>query len=453
MKINNLKFTIILLFCFHVVLVKSDIISKNVVNELQWFDNDTTYHKKYIYDKFGRVVLENKAFNQNNVWVNTHQNEWFYQGDKCFSQFERIWKNNKWENVYSIEYEYENDILANQICKEYKDAKAIPTIKTSFEYIGTKLANKKTYKWNVNDWQITSEMVYHYGSNGKIDSLLTKSLKSGVMSDSYLSTNTYLPNGALETLVFQERNQNNTSWDNYSFTKWYYKSQSQNAYSQRTKLWSKDKSIWEYSQNADYYYDSNNRIATEVYNSWNQVFWENKLRYDYLHDISGNYISKIQYQHIYNAWRSTSTISYSEWNGVLSSKIESKYDFWGGNTGEYVSTQIPYIFNDELSIQLAKTINISYMQIMVSDTIFFEAAPTELNIQMYPNPSSGIYYFNPEIYNINIWSVSNLSGLKLKLKDNYDHSGVVDLSDLPKGIYIFNAQNSERSYTQKLIKQ
>ncbi len=84
-----------------------------------------------------------------------------------------------------------------------------------------------------------------------------------------------------------------------------------------------------------------------------------------------------------------------------------------------------------------------------------ETENTELieNISIYPNPSTGLFYFiNKEEAHVQV-SVYNSNG-KLIIHDNIvSNRWVIDLSDQPSGIYILKVFSNNKTLTNKLIKQ
>jgi hypothetical protein len=72
---------------------------------------------------------------------------------------------------------------------------------------------------------------------------------------------------------------------------------------------------------------------------------------------------------------------------------------------------------------------------------------------VYPNPSDGIYYINTQEYGVQSWVIADLDGRTLKNHVQSISSGVIDITDLPKGIYILKVITQTGQFTQKLIKQ
>jgi hypothetical protein len=183
------------------------------------------------------------------------------------------------------------------------------------------------------------------------------------------------------------------------------------------------------------------------------MFWENDSRYDYQYDNNNNLLKKTLSQPIYNDWRGLVSINYSNFTKNCANTIDSQYEFWGGNTGELTTSFIPFMFNNSITVQKGRSLQLSYLP--VTDTELF--TPVDNNslqrIPVYPNPSDGIFYINTQKYTINSWTVSDLNGQVLVKQAQSFQSGVIDLTGLPKGIYILRVTTQNQQMIQKLIKE
>ena len=186
------------------------------------------------------------------------------------------------------------------------------------------------------------------------------------------------------------------------------------------------------------------------YQRWKTQSWINDIRYDYLYDNSNKLQKKTLSKQIYNDWRGLISINYSNFTLNKANQIESMYEFWGGNTGELTTSYIPFIFNQDMSIQKGRSLQISY--IPFTDLYTPVENKSLAMIPVYPNPSNGIFYIDTQIYNIRSWSVTDLNGQILKKQIQTFQSGAIDLTDFPKGIYILRVTTDDKQMIQKLIK-
>jgi len=83
----------------------------------------------------------------------------------------------------------------------------------------------------------------------------------------------------------------------------------------------------------------------------------------------------------------------------------------------------------------------------------FENTLKHIDIAVYPNPSQGIYYLRNIDQNINnYFEVYNQAGISVKKNKITSGSEIIDITDLPNGIYILKIYNELRTQEQLLMK-
>ena len=447
-------YAILFLFILNSVFLPDKIISANdnqLITEIKVNDNDSTFRYLYLYDLLGNKVIESKYYQQDSIWIRKSLNEWFYNGNQCIGQRERIWKDDNWQLSYKIDYKYTNENLISELHSLYTNGTATNLKKIDFQYNLNLLVSKKEYMWLADTWTLSIQTDYSYLQNGQADSITTTVFPSGNAINQLQSKFTYNSKGILNSQLLLEKSGND--WVNSSRINWYYLSDSTTISSICNKKWLTDTSTWENTQRIDYEYNDSLNLSVETYFRWSTMFWKNDIRYDYLYDNKKLLLKKTLSKPIYNDWRGLISINYSNFTLNKANDIESKFEFWGGKTGELTTSYIPFIFNNEISIQKARSLQIGYLP--VRDSTLY--TPVETNtihlIPVYPNPSEGIFYINTQDYVIKSWSISGINGQILKKQELTYQTGVIDITDFPKGIYILSvATNNERFY-QKLIKK
>jgi len=439
-------------FSTSLTLFAKSTVDSQLITELKVFDNDSTFRYLFLYNNVGDKLLETKYFKQDNSWVRLSQTEWIYNTGKCVNQIERVWKNAEWQVLFEIDFNYVNALLDTEIHTSYTNKVPFLKKKIVYEYNTSILSSKKEFSYQSNSWIQTLQTDYKYSKPAQVDSVIISVFNSGSVSNLYLMKNSYSAKGLLIS-QFQQQKSVDSIWVNTQLINWFYTPDSTNVLSQRVKNWNSETSTWENSQRIDFEYDSLNHVISETYQYWKLMYWENDLRYDYVYDTNGNKTKKILSQPIYNEWRGLISINYSDFKANKANLMESKYEFWGGTTGELVTSFIPYDFNNEAAIQKGKSLQISYAAVI--DTI--ESVPNVLDsnhtIPVYPNPSDGIYYVDVQGYGVLSWIITDLHGSKVRMNQQQSTtSGVIDITDLPKGVYIFKATTLTKQYTQKLIK-
>ncbi|MEI7501730.1 MAG: T9SS type A sorting domain-containing protein [Paludibacter sp.] len=423
-----------------------------LVTELSVFDNDTTYRYLFLYDNQGNKVLETKYFKGDNNWIRKSQTEWLFDGNNCRTQLERVWNNNDWSLVYSIDYDFVNGVVVSEIHNIVSNHIITPHRKIDFIYSQNEIASKSESYWRNDVWELSELDNYTYLPNGKPNTTETNVYQSGSVTKKILSTFTYDLGGLLTSQLVVQK-EGTADWINTELINWFYKSGTELPLSQRNKNWNVGDLKWDNTQKVEYLYNSNNQLVTETNQRWKLMFWENDSRYDYNYDNSGKQINKILSLPIYHQWRRTISINYSDFIADKANLMASTYDFWGGITGELTSSYIPFLFNNEVVIQKAKRIEISYLPVIDTATpTFFNQKSLHL-IPVYPNPSEGVFYLNTNDCKVKSWSITDLKGQLIKNHIQTAQSGVIDITDFPKGIYILHVITPDNQLTQKLIKE
>jgi hypothetical protein len=448
-KLLALFFVFLFVNCFNSKVVA--IANNQPITELTVYDNDSTFRYLYLYDNNGIKVLETKYYAQNKLWIRQSQTEWLYQGDKCVTQLERIWNNYNWIMSYSINYDFENDLLKDETHYKYVNGASNPVLKISYIYDKKILYTKTEYNWQENAWLVSQIIDYKVLPNLKADTITTRIFQSGNVIKTIRFDFDYYADGNLASQMVLTKEGND--WIKNDLINWYYQPGSNNVISQRSKTWSTKLSIWENTQNILYEYNSNNQLITETYQYWKSMFWQNATRYNYEIDSDSKLVKKAVSFQIYNEWRNIISINYSDFVGDKANVMESQYEFWGGNKGELTSSYIPFMFNNEMAIQKGKSIKISYLPQNDSTDSKTDISNRSNVVTVYPNPSNGIYYINTQQYAIQSWTVSDLNGKVLKKHIQTYYSGVIDISDLSRGVYILKVMNNNGQITQKLMKE
>jgi hypothetical protein len=444
-------YSFILLLIFYLVSFPANMLSANdnpLITELKVINDDSTFRYLYVYDA-GNKVLESKVFLKDNKWIRQSLTEWMYDGTNCISQRERVWKNNTWNFSYLINYVFSNNLLQSETHSVYNNGIVNQVKRIDFEYLKNLLYSKKEYA-NINNlWSLKVKTDFRYLSDNNTDSLIISTYQSDALYDKNLSIFHYNTKGLPASQIKKQLIQ--SVWVKTDSMNWFYYPNSGKIQTQKSKKWNTSSSGWQNNERVDYQYNDSDQIESETYQYWESMYWANDVRYDYIYD-KNILLKKTLSLPIHNDWRRVVSINYSDFNLNKANTIESKYEFYGGNIGELTSSYIPFMFNQEIVLKKAKSIQIGYLQ--YNDTILSTSIINETNlIQTYPNPSGGIFYLNSRGLEIKHWSVLDLNGRVMKVSDSFIKSGVIDLTDYPKGIYILKVITSDTQVLQRLILQ
>jgi hypothetical protein len=436
------------LFCVTTEMFPAD---NQLITQLTVLDNDSSYRYLYLYDNSSHKVLETKYVQYLSDWLRKAQTEWVYNGDNCVSQIERIWLNNSWVVQNNISFEYVGNKQTTEIYTSYSNGNAVLEKKVIFAYNQNNLVEKSEQHWSISGWELAQKTTFTYTQNSQPDSVTTVLYEASIPTQYYLSVNNYTTGGLLKSQTTKTKTPL-TDWENSEFSHWYYQPGTTQITTQIKKRWQPEILNWENVQRVDYQYGLAGELVSEIYQNWKLVFWNDDIKYSYQYQTPTKLLKKTISFPLYHEWRNLISINYSDFTADKANVMESKFEFWGGATGELTTSYIPFLFNDDMTIKKGKRIEISYLP--VTDL----KNPKENNpivshlITVYPNPSLGMFYIDTQTYSIINWEVTDVNAKLLKQKMQVFKSGVIDLSDLSKGIYLLKVFTTDGQYYQKLIK-
>lgn len=440
--------TILILFTAFTLFVKATD-KPFLITEIRLFDNDSTFKYVYLYNSYNQRVIETQYFLKDNVWKNLLQTEWYYSDSTEIGQAERKWNGNQWIDYYNITIERKNNIrVENHYVPTINTANLQKTIER--EYDNDTLKSERTYVIVGNTRQLTDSISHTY-TKKQLTETIHKNFRNAKITAAFKYIYSYYTDSKLATLTLLQQS-NDSLWENINKTSWFYKPGTSLISSQRTKKWNKVINNWENSQMLAYVYNADNQTEEEISYYWREMLWEKTIRYSYEYDSNGELSKKFFSKPIYNQWRNISTIQYGTLTSENKLDIESVYGFWGGNKGELVSAYIPFDFNNEAVIEKGKHIQLVYSEVNNSKNLI-DNNKLAGKINVYPNPSNGVFYYNTNDYQVQSWAIYDLNGCVVLNSKPLKLSGAIDLSLLPSGIYFLKAISENEILIQKLIKQ
>lgn len=442
-RLLPIKIVLLLGFCF-ALQVSAD--NKQVVTEMQVSNKDSIFKYNYLYNNQAQPVVETKTLKNGTNWENVSQIEWFRQADLPAKQVERIWANNKWNNRYSIRYQQiDSKIIETHSVIDNNIETEIRKIETSWTN-NLKTIQTEYNKIN-NNWNKTLETNFYYASNNLTDSTIAIQYENNVLKSSYKTYYIYYPNASLKSIIVQTKKDLELMYINVSKSIYNYKGNT--IESLRNYNWNSKNSNWENDTKLEYIYDQQGNTQEEIAWQWNSIFWKPVLRYNYEYNTENQPYKKSVSIPIYRDWRNTNSVNYVSEANSRNMTIESVYGFWGGKTGDKLNTYISFPFNNETIIRKAETIQLSYVPFVESSVAnASQASP----VQVYPNPSHGVFYIsNPEVFSSS-WTLSSLNGTIFRTSASNFNSSVIDISELPNGIYLLKIRSNSEIGTHKIVK-
>lgn len=434
--------SILIVFSINMLFASTD----KLVTEILLYQSDSVFRHTYLYDQQKRVLLDTRSFRNGSEWTNTDQTEWIYFENKPEIQIDRKWKGNEWVDNYIIKQKREGNVLLEEHFSGAATADNL--IKTTTSLFENGLLKNKTSRRIVNGNAVLIDSVMYNYNLGKLSTETHHIQKPNGMYSRYMFDYKYNEAGNPVSMI-EKAYVNDTLWQTKSEVQWFYKPGTTLVSSERFRKCDSVTGVWENSKMQIYRYDEAKRLIEEVYFYWNSMVWEKNLRYVYKYDDRDKLLAKHLSLPVYSEWRNTVNIRYLTTANPDVEEIESVYGFWGGNTGDPVNSRIPYHFNGEMRIAYGQKMLISYSEANNIETNY-KANQTVLKV--FPNPSSGIFYYNPAEIEADSWAVYDVSGRVVKTQMNGATTGVIDLSDQPNAVYFLRARAGEIFLNIKLIK-
>jgi hypothetical protein len=248
-------------------------------------------------------------------------------------------------------------------------------------------------------------------------------------------------------IVVQKRNKDGV-WENSTKSAWLYRDAK--IQSLRNYTWSTTRLLWLSVSKLEYVYNNILQPTEEIFWLRKNDSWEQSLRYFYEYDLESKLSKKLVSIPLYRDWRNINTVNYIPSADKKTLNIESVYGFWGGNTGGKLLSDISFPFNDQIVIHKAHTVELNYVPFNENANSIISATASLLKV--YPNPSHGVFFIsNFDAVNCS-WSVTSLSGVRIKHSTHNFVSSTVNISELPNGVYLLIISSPTTKQTRKLVK-
>ncbi len=407
-----------------------------------WLSNQgREYRHTFLYNSAGNVQLETRHVQAaDGTWQREAQTEWFYEGGRCVGQVRRVFDQGAWRNVDEVESVYNRvDDLTDEYTYQYDaNGARVPVKHVKLSYPDGELLREEYVCSNGTEQLRLSQVTTYDGDRVSVRSMEVYG-DAGALSATYRSVYAYDAAGRLAGCRTDSASVPQDS------VRWYY-DEAGRVVSQRLQVW--NGADWENAQLTDYEYTSDGEVLAEVHMRWGGMAWENVCRYAYTYDGGLRTRQAVQTQ-LYREWRDLASVHYADFVDGHACTITSEYEFWGGDAGTPARSHIPFLFNGELVIREAESIRLEYDNVSTVD----DWAATGPLVRVYPNPSDGVFYLSTEWHDILSWQVYDLKGQLVKSQTLHYSTGVIDITELERGVYILRVQTTAGYQQQKLIKE
>lgn len=427
---------------------KINAVDNPLIREIIVNKRDSVFRHTFYYDDNRNKVMENKYYMNNYSIIPITRTEWIYSGSNCISQRQQVWKNGIWNTTYIIHTEYSGSNKSGEFFIRVENGIEKTEKNIVYNYDKGELKSIQNLRSVDKSQEIVQQVSFNYNEDKQLTLQKISSGQMAIQADtSIVLRYVYNIQGKPDSIILQ-----NSIHDmnfNESLTLYFYDKESGNLTTQLQKKWNVHTSKWENETKTEYYYDLENRLIREIYANYTILFWSLNSMYENIYDSNGLLSQKIFFKPIYRQWRKIYTIEYSNIENGRPNIMESKFNFWGGETGQFVENFIPYYFNDEIAIMNADRMELKYN---LETTVITNSQYEKDMLKIYPNPSNGVFYISLEESYVLSWEVYNLNGEMVKRNNNDYRTGVVDLMGLPDGMYMIKAiTNDNKQLKQKII--
>ncbi|MCT4587754.1 MAG: T9SS type A sorting domain-containing protein [Carboxylicivirga sp.] len=286
-----------------------------------------------------------------------------------------------------------------------------------------------------------------------------------------LTSYNYKPNSSqLESQLTQSWNFNKQKWQNHSLVKYNENIANEELLKEDYYLWNDNTKSWDGEQSFSYTYYSDGRVKRKYFDIIERdgrVISHKKSMIEYIYNDLENSIeiknysfSELSHSYIYESSKIKTTL-FNEENNIKEVSFKD-------------NSKTTYIYDDNLRLKQSKsysyseenwTLDLTYdyeydnvnSQIHIYDYIqlygveqykitHYYSKPTATNIskneikqsvRLYPNPTSGLFNIKSDLQfkTIDIYSIS---GKLVKSVNGQGIEQIVDISDLPNGIYLLS---------------
>ena len=363
------------------------------------------------------------------------------------------------------------------------------------------------WSWYENNWVLSSGQFITTDLNGNIITVRSSTVDSSGWNDLFQNHYIYDANNNLTHDILQEwngsawinleqsvytydsnsdlttdtkQNWNGTSWDNIYLLEYTYDSQ-HNQLTRQSNIWIGTEwspgtkhsftydlqnrvtvqlvqswiSEWTNSQQLLYTYDTNGDLEMVLNQLWNVMEWDDNYRNLYAHDsnhnrisivrqdfVAGEWINMYQYMYTYDAFNNITLLlsqfyNLDEW--IDQDRFIATYDVDQNRLTEV------YQFHEQTWYNVDSTY---YFYTLVSSN---KELQPDIPMNIFPNPSYGSIHIELEHANVSATLVNAMGQVVWTSNDISETSFMLQVAELPKGLYIFRVHDDDATYAHKLI--
>lgn len=426
--------------------------------EIKVFRSDSTFKYLYYYDHLGRKVSETRYFKTDELnFKPLDQHEWFYDDNFCTGEIFRKFQGAGWMDSWKIERKQSDGKLLDEKQFEYQNGTQIQISGTSNTFHNGSIVESvsRSYAGGALKGMISKKYSI---SDGLKDTLFIKEYQNDNQIAAYAYVYTYNELGnKLSSTLYSALSKTTASRDDLKFpsgeigepvnkTIWNYSGVL--PVSQKNLEWNQAAGRWNNLIKTVFEYDKSGNLTFETYSEWKGLFWIELFRYNYSYNANSEPLTRNLETPVFERWRTLSNLTYNRDPGALQTTIESVWDFWGGSKGESLTAYIPFTLEREQMLLKADKLEISYVETDLNQP---QNQTFENAALLFPNPSSGLVYFDNSLLQPERIRIYSMNGQLIMDRMSPFNSSTINLYDLPNGNYMVLMNSGGLIHRQKLI--
>lgn len=371
----------------------------------------------FIYE--GTNVLEYTYFKfSDNSWVGSqHVSQTFYEDNKLHTRTYSIFNGQQWKNTSRHVYSYHGDNEPDEVA----------------------------YQWINGQWNEYYTYNHYYDSSDKlVEWLYRKKIGQSPVENYERKIYEYNNQGLLSSVTKYHWDRDDYFWDPSQRHIYTY----EESLTKTILLQSHYSFDWEDVEISLYHYTGQSVDSLIIHKINNTAFPDDNL-YTYTYDPDNNLTTKSTLIKRNGAWNNVFLDTYEYSNNYLTYHLQQGYSqsgwIWYGH--ESYTYDSNYLLTGDVRMNMDGPSGDStlYYFLVVTNTQYPDPAKTGI----YPNPTSGIITIDAsgDIHNLEIYT---LTGERVKAPKPFEKT--INLSDLPKGVYILKGLVAGKQFIRKIVK-
>jgi len=347
------------------------------------------------------------------------------------------WTNNSWQAYMKYEYSYdENYYLTNSLLLMY-DAQNGGWINSSqINYSNNSNGTIHSYisqLWDDQNfnWTNSQRATYSYNNSDDPSQVIYEGWNSGSWQNSMKYIYYYDGKDLLIKLDMMTWDQPSVSWKNFA-RQTYHNNPDSTIHDYLYQLYNTGSGTWTNNSRGTYSYSGSQKLLTTLIEVWLNNNWQNSMQQFNTYDNSDYLIHNLTqlWTQVTLSWQYNSQINYeNNDDGTVNQYV---YQTWDSPANAWKnSTRATYTY--------------------LPPTRINEIATSEWLV--YPNPSTDhlhVCFKDGSKANLIITGLQGEPVLTLNQAVNED---VIDISALPRGVYVLTLENNGKSYSKRFVKR